>query len=182
MSLIPQTLHTEDATMKARFLFVIGFTLLPILAGCVDSPKSTVAKKAPIKTRETINKKTQNVLKLDEALKNGGVLAETGISVSDPLTQSAEAYRTSVGKIGAMAVEHAIQIRNAQNIADPKPLSYDELMSEIIKKDQPDGMQLAMLPYYQEYAWDEPNQKLVVVEFPEKKAQRRKEDLEERGY
>ena len=42
-------------------------------------------------------------------------------------------------------------------------------MAEIIKKDQPDGLPLDTLPYYQEYAWDEANQQLVVVEFPKRK-------------
>jgi hypothetical protein len=42
-------------------------------------------------------------------------------------------------------------------------------MAEIIKKDQAEGIKLAMLPYYQEYAWDEADQKLVVVEFPARK-------------
>jgi len=32
-----------------------------------------------------------------------------------------------------------------------------------------------MLPYYQEYAYDEKAKKLVVVEFPAKKEQRQKE-------
>jgi hypothetical protein len=153
----------------------ISLALLPLLglfAGCEDSPKpATSAARPQVKTRQTIGKTTQNVMKLEDALAKGGVLASMNIPVADPLTQDAAAYRTSVAKIGAMSIEHAIQIRNAQNIADPKPMTYDEFMNEIIKKGQADGIQLAMLPYYQEYAWDEPNQKLVVVEFPEKKAQ-----------
>lgn len=142
--------------------------LLTLAPGC-DAPKNEAPK---IKSRETINKWTQNVGKLSDELQNGAVLAETSIPVSDPLTQSAAAYRTSVGKIAGMKIQMAIQTRNAQNIMeDPKPLSYDQFMAEIIKKDQPDGIKLPMLPYYQEYAWDEQNQQLVVVEYPEKKKQ-----------
>jgi len=125
--------------------------------------------------RETMNKTTQNVLNLDQAMTDGGVLAATNIPSADPLTQSAAAYRTTVGKIGAMAVHQAIQIRDAQSIKDPKPLSYDELMKEIIRNDQPDGIQLAMLPYYQEYAWDAKSQTLVVVDFPARKEERQKQ-------
>lgn len=116
--------------------------------------------------RETINQTTQNVLALDEALASGGEQVDQGITSTNPLLQSAEAYRTSVAKVGAMAVHQAIQIRNAQSIADPKPLTHAEFMSEIIKPGQPDGIALAMLPYYQEYAWNEADQQLVVVSFP----------------
>ncbi len=153
--------------MTARLMPVMGLALMVLVAGC-DEPKKKSAK-APVKSRETIGKTTQNVLKLDDELKNGAVLASTTIAATDPLTQSADAYKTTVGKIGAMAVEQAIQIRNAQSIQDPKPLSYDEFMAEIIKKGQNDGINLAMLPYYQEYAWDEATQKLVVIEYPKKK-------------
>lgn len=152
----------------------LALTLLAF--GCTEekvtkggNPAAAKPAEDQVKSRETIGKKTQNVLKLPDALQQGGVMAETTIPVADPLTQNAAAYRTTVGKIGAMSVEQAIQIRNAQSIADPKPLSYDEFMAEIIKPNGPDGIQLAMLPYYQEYAWDESTQKLVVVEFPEKK-------------
>lgn len=146
-----------------------------VASGCEDEPKK------PKLTRETLHKTTQNVLKLDEALQQGGVLADTKIPVADPLTQDAAAYRTTVAKIGGMQVEQAIQIRNAQNIADPKPLAYDEFMAEIIKKGQPGGISLPMLPYYQEYAWDEQAQKLVVVDFPAKKAEFQKQQDKELG-
>lgn len=116
--------------------------------------------------RETVNQKTQNVLALDEALASGGQVASSEISATNPLLASADAYRTSVTKLSAMAVEQAIQLRNAQSIADPKPLTHAQFLAEIIKPGQPDGIQLPMLPYYQEYAWDEAAQKLVAVDFP----------------
>lgn len=153
--------------------------LLALSAGCDDTPKSDGAPK--IKARETIGKTTQNVMKQEDAVQQGAVLADTKIPVADPLTQNAAAYRTSVAKIGAMAVEQAIQLRNAQSIDNPKDLTYDEFMAEIIKKDQPDGIRLPMLPYYQEYIWHEELQKLVVVDFPERKAQLRKQMDKELG-
>jgi len=165
--------------MRSRRLWWIPLVALVLAAGCESKPRKSA--KAKIKTRETINKKTQNVLKLDEALQQGGVLADMTIPVADPLTQNAAAYRTSVGKIGIMSVEQAVQIRKFQDINDAKPLTYDEFMTEIIKKGRADGIQLAMLPYYQEYAWDEPNQKLVVVEFPAKKAEYQKQQDEALG-
>jgi hypothetical protein len=162
-----------------RSLIALNASLMTLLlvAGC-DEPKQTATAKH---TRKTIGEKTQKVLKLEDALASGGQLAATGISASDPLTQNAEAYRTSVGKIGGMAVEQAIQIRNAQNIADPKPLKYDEFMAEIIKPGKPDGINLAMLPYYQDYAWDEAQQKLVVIDFPAKKEAFKKDQDKELG-
>jgi len=162
------------STRPAFARLTIGLSLIlpaALIVGC-GSPKSktTKGKTAKVESRETVGKTTQNVLKLADALAEGGVLAATNIEVADPLTQSAAAYRTSVGKIGAMAVQQTIAIRNAQNIMeDPKPLTHEVFLAEILKKGQADGMQLAMLPYYQEYAWDEAGQKLVVVEFPKRK-------------
>ena len=158
--------------------------LLISVAGCLPvSPKAKTAKSAAKSStpgvaadeatpRETLNKKTQNVLDLNQALTDGGVLASTKVESTNPLLQSADAYRTSAAKIAAMAVEQAIQIRNAQSIQDPKPLSHAEFVSEIIKPGEPDGIQLPMLPYYQEYAWDEQDQKLVAVDFPARQAER----------
>ena len=42
-------------------------------------------------------------------------------------------------------------------------------MDDIISPGKPDGLQLPMLPYYQEYAYDPTSHKLVVIEFPDKK-------------
>ena len=137
-----------------------------------STPGVTAEEATP---RETIGKTTQNVLDLEQALSDGAVLASTKVETSNPLLASAEAYRTSVGKIGAMAVEKAIQMRNASSIREPKPLTYQVFMDEIIKTGKSDGIRLAMLPYYQEYAWDEKAQKLVVVDFPARKAEREKQ-------
>ncbi|MDA1055666.1 MAG: hypothetical protein O3C40_35165 [Planctomycetota bacterium] len=154
--------------------------LLVSVAGCLRiSPTAETAKSSTpgvaaddATPRGILNKTTQNVLDLNQALADGGVLASTKIESTNPLLQSADAYRTSVAKIAAMAVEHAIQLRNAQSINDPKPLAHAEFVSEIIKPDESDGIHLPMLPYYQEYAWDEQAQKLVAVDFPARQAER----------
>ena len=39
-------------------------------------------------------------------------------------------------------------------------------MDVIIKKGKPDGIQLPMLPYYQEYGYDADAKELVVIEYP----------------
>ena len=130
------------------------------------------AKPAPVQTRQTLGKTTQNVLVLSEAIAQGGVLAETSIK-SSGLEIASEAYRTQVGKAGSLAVEQRMQHYNAEHGEYPK--TYDEFMTRILGKGQPDGLSLPMLPYYQEWAYDVEHRKLVVVEFPAKKEQREKE-------
>ena len=157
------------------------------LLGCLPSPSAdnsdnkpavsttpgvTAAEATP---RETIGKTTQNVLPLKEAVDKGGVPADKKAGASNPLLASAAAYRNSVATIGSMAVDKAIQLRNAQSIREPKPLTYDVFMEEIIQVGRGDGIWLPMLPYYQEYAWDEQKQKLVVMDFPARKEEREKQ-------
>src|SRR3954453_9680448 len=99
---------------------LIGLALALFVSGCAEQKaKKTASARPKVEARETIRKTTQNVLKLSDALAAGGGMAATDIPVADPLTQNAAAYRTTVAKLGAMSVEKAIQIRNAQNIADP---------------------------------------------------------------
>jgi hypothetical protein len=159
--------------MRWRTNAMLAVVVSTLAVGC-DSPtpkagtSATAPPKAKVEARKTIGKYTQNVLRLEDALNDGAILAATNVEESDPLTQAAGVYRTSVAKIGGFAVTHTMQAHEALN----GPIkNYDEFMEFIIKKGQPDGLQLPMLPYYQEYAYDEANRKLVTVEFPEKKKQ-----------
>lgn len=139
---------------------------LPVLLfaiGCGAEPST----KPKLKARETINKTTQDVRELKTELANGGVLADTEIQVADPLTQSADAYRTEVAKIAKMRVKMDMDTYEALN--GEKPKNYEEFMEVIIKKGKAEGIQLPMLPYYQEYAYDSDKKELVVVEYPAKK-------------
>ena len=163
-----------------------GFACLLAAAGCVDpppepgaaaSPGSSSSSAAagtggPVQTRKTINQKTQNVMRMEEALAAGGVLAEKPEN-DGGLGVIAGAYRSSVAKLGNIAVQQAMQFYQAEH--DEMPANYDEFMKWIIKPGQPDGIELAMLPYYQEYSYDEASRQLVVIEFPDKKAQREQE-------
>lgn len=172
--------------MKKLFLSVL-FGLMTAFCGCLPSPNAdNSSSESRVSTtpgvtaeeatpRQIIGKTTQNVLALDQALEKGGVLATEEPAPTNPLLGGAAAYRNSVATIGGMAVDKAIQLRNAQSIRDPKPLDYETFMEEIIKKGKSDGIRLAMLPYYQEYAWDEKTQKLVVVDFPARKEEREKQ-------
>ena len=152
----------------------LALVLVGLLSGCETAPS-----KSSKKLRETVGKTTQNVLKLEDALADGGQLASDKITATDPLTVNSEAYKTSVAKIAKMRIAQDIAIYEVTN--EKKPETYEEFMTAIIKKDQPDGIQLPMLPFYQEYAYDAKNYALVVVEFPAKKADYEKERDKELG-
>jgi hypothetical protein len=145
--------------------------VVPVLCGCKPAAEAPAAKPR-IETRETLRKTTQNVLELEQALASGGVPAEMSIT-SEGLEVVSDAYRTSVGKVAVIAVEQRMALYRAEH--DAVPATYAEFMEKIIQPGNPAGLQLPMLPYYQEYAYDPEKKTLVVVEFPEKKKQREKE-------
>lgn len=154
-----------------------GRPLLPglfvlAMVGCEPAAGPPAPSKPPVETRKTLGKTTQNVLLLEKALAEGGVLAETSIT-SSGLEMASDAYKTSVGKIAGMAVQQKLSLYQAEHGEVPE--SYDDFMAKIIEPGSPTGLQLPMLPYYQEYAYDPSEKKLVVVEFPAKKEQREKE-------
>jgi hypothetical protein len=149
-----------------RRTLALPFVAIPLLAlstGCGEEPST----KPKLQARDTLNKTTQNVLELKHELANGAVLAATEIEVADPITQAGSAYRTQVAKLGKMRVAMDMGTYEATN--GEKPKTYEEFMEVIIKKGKPDGIQLPMLPYYQEYAYDTDKKELVVVEYPAKK-------------
>ena len=119
-----------------------------------------------VQTRKTIGKTTQNVLELEAARQAGGVPASMAITGSG-IGVSADAYRTSVGTMAVLAVEQKMQMHRAQ--FGKLPENYERFMDDIIGPGKPNGLQLPMLPYYQEYAYDPTSHKLVVIEFPNKK-------------
>lgn len=133
---------------------------------------ATATDPPPVQTRQTLRKTTQNVMPLEQALAEGGVRANMSIQ-GQGLEVAADAYRTSVGKLSVMAVEHKMRLFEAEN--DRKPENHAEFMERIIEKGKPDGIALPMLPYYQEYAYDPEAKELVVIEFPKKKEQRQRE-------
>lgn len=149
---------------------VSGWLMLAV-AGCAEPPAPSPTQPA-VETRRTMGKTTQTVLELSQALADGGVLAETSIT-SDGLGVASDAYRTSVGKIGVMAVTQKVQLHEAEH--GTKPATYEEFMKRIIAPGEPDGVALPMLPYYQEWAYDPEAKTVVVVEFPAKKEQRQRE-------
>lgn len=149
-----------------------GSAALIVAIGC-EPAKPPAPKDPSAQPRDTLGKTTQKVLDLQEELGKGGVVADLKIKDADPLIGVAGAYAPMVGKIATQRVEADLNIYFTMN--EKYPANLQEFLDEIIKVDKPDGVQLPMLPYYQEYAYDVPNHKLVVVEYPARKEARQKE-------
>src|SRR5947209_2591927 len=149
---------------RPRPLLALAFVLpaLALAVGCEDEKP-----KRKVRSRETIGKVTQEVRNLKPELAQGGQVTDGKIHATDYITIQADAYRTSVANIAKMRVKADMDIYEALN--GEKPKTYEEFMEKIIKKGLADGIQLPMLPYYQEYGYDPDAKELVVIEYPEKK-------------
>jgi hypothetical protein len=150
--------------MTFRLGLICALGVLATHSGCsAETPKP----KRKIQSRETIGKTTQEVRNLKAELAQGGQVSDQKIHTQNYIELQAEAYRTSVAKIAKMKIDMdmaAYEILNGE-----KPKTYEEFMEKIIKKGQPDGVQLPMLPFYQEYGYDPDKKELVVIEHPAKK-------------
>lgn len=155
---------------------ILSSALTLALTGCeepVKLPGKNGAAPAPApapaepKDNFIVGKRTQEIGKLDreELVKQGGTVASTKITAKDPITLSGNAYVTSIGKISMDQMDYAIRLFQAENGRYPK--DYQEFMDEIIKKN---NIALPKLPFYQEYKYDEANHRLLVIEYPDKKA------------
>jgi hypothetical protein len=140
-----------------------GLAMLALIIGCEDEKPA----KPKIQARDTIGKTTQDVRELKAELAKGAVLTDGKVHSTEYLDLNADIYRTKVAEIGKMRVQMDMGTYEALN--GEKPKTYEEFMEVIIKKGKADGIQLAVLPYYQEYAYDADNKELVVVEYPAKK-------------
>jgi len=168
--------------MNTRGWRVVSFVpFIAFVVGCDDpAPKPEASaspgavQTAPIQTRKTVGKTTQNVLDLADAKAQGGVVVDTAAEAEEGgLGAYSQAYRHSVATIGGLAVEQKMKLYQAEH--NKVPATHKEFMAKIIAPGTPDEVSLPMLPYYQEYAFDPEAKKLVVVEFPAKKEQRQKE-------
>ena len=152
-------------TLDFRSLVAPAFALgLLALVGCMEEPKSTKPK---LESRETVGKTTQEVRNLKPELEKGGEVTDGKIHSTDYITVNADAYRTSVANIAKMKVK--MDMDQYEALTGEKPKTYEEFMDVIIKKGKAEGIQLPMLPYYQEYGYDPDKKELVVIEYPEKK-------------
>ena len=150
---------------RTLIAFAMTLPLLALAAGCEAESKQR--PKTALKTRETLNKTTQEVRNLKPELAEGGHVTDGKIHATDYLGVEADAYRTGVGNIAKTRIKMEMDTYEALNGA--KPRTYEEFMDLIIKKGKPDGIMLPMLPYYQEYGYDPDTHELVVIEYPAKK-------------
>jgi hypothetical protein len=140
-----------------------SLALLAVIAGCEDDKPA----KPKVPARDTLGKTTQEVRNLKPELSQGGEVTDGKTHAKEYLDLMADVYRTKVGEIAKLAVQHSMDLYEAEH--GEKPKTYEEFMELIIKKGRADGIQLPMLPYYQEYGYDPDKKELVVIEYPAKK-------------
>jgi hypothetical protein len=150
-------------TLSRTVTLVSAMALLVLAVGCEDEKPA----KPKVQARDTLGKTTQEVRNLKPELASGGKVTDGKTHATEYLALQADVYRTTVSNIAKMRVQHDMDIYEAIN--GEKPKTYEEFMEQIIKKGKADGIQLPMLPYYQEYGYDPDKKELVVIEYPEKK-------------
>ncbi len=130
------------------------------------APAPAPAEPEEIKLRPVIGQRTTDIKDASVELQKGGQQANMKITAKDPITLQGNAYVTSVGRVAIMNIQHAVDLYEAENGRYPK--DYQEFMDEIIKRN---NIALPQLPFYQEYAYDQNEHKLIVLEYPDRKAQ-----------
>ena len=131
------------------------------------NPQAQAKLQAPAKPRPILNKRTNDIRNAQTELQSGGAkVASTRIVAKDPITLQGNAYVSIIGRASTDNIKHAIDLWQAENGRYPK--DYNEFMEEIIKKN---NIALPQLPYYQEYGYDENQHKLIILEYPDRKAQ-----------
>jgi hypothetical protein len=159
----------DPARLSLFHLLVLAVWALSS-AGCEEEPRQAdrqAAASAPPKqeSRGIIGKRTQKVVEAAPALESGKAkVASTKIKAKDPITLVGNAYVATVGRTSILAIEQALNLFHANNDRYPKDLA--EFMAEIIKAN---NIALPVLPPYQEYAYDEKEHKLIVLEYPDRK-------------
>jgi hypothetical protein len=172
-------------TLRLALALALPVALLA-LPGCDDSPgpatpgvrvgAAPADKPAPapaakpaeeVKPREILNKRTTDIRDAQKEMKTGGA-REAGPRpiAKDPITLSGNVYVSAIGQTAIGQIKHSMDLYHANN--DGKyPETYQEFMDKIIKEN---GIALPTLPYYQEYGYDAKEHKLIILEYPDKKA------------
>lgn len=163
-------------------LMALGLASSLVLAGCDQptgssrsrprtKPPQEVAEApapapapAPVAPRPIIGKTTQDIRDMEKEKQAGGAAKEPKIVAKDPILLVGNAYVSIVSQAAQGQMKHALDLYQAETGEYPKTL--DEFMEKIVK---PNGIKLPTLPFYQEYAYDAPNHKLVIMEYPDRK-------------
>jgi hypothetical protein len=115
----------------------------------------------PTDSGPIIGQRTQEIRNAATEQQQGGArIASTKITAKDYLTLQGNAYVTTVGRTSILKIQQAVDLYHAANDRYPKDL--EEFMNEIIK---PNNIALPKLPPYQAYGYDEPEHKLVILEY-----------------
>jgi hypothetical protein len=130
------------------------------------APAESDAPTDPGKPRRIIGKTTQDVraAKTEEA--KGAKKVQPKITGQDPITVTGNAYSVIVGRAEQLQIKHSIDL--FYNLHERYPKDTKEFMKEIIHANR---IRLAQLPFYQEYGYDPVKHELVILEYPDKKAQ-----------
>ena len=172
---------------RPRFAATLfGGLALAVVAGCDQPtgstrPRSKVAQNPapvaadpapapepePLRNRPILGERTTEIRDAQKETRPGagGVETPPRITAKDPITLAGNAYVTAVGQASILNIQHALDLYQATNGEYPK--TYDEFMGSIIKEN---NIALPLLPAYQEYGYDAPTHRLVVLEYPDRKA------------
>jgi hypothetical protein len=128
-------------------------------------PKAAPAPAVKKQPEFIVGKRTQDIKDANAELKSGQARqASTRIVAKDPITLQGNAYVSIIGQTSILNIQHAVDLYHATN--DRYPKDIDEFMNEIIKAN---NIALPKLPYYQEYGYDAPNHRLIILEYPDRK-------------
>jgi len=170
-----------NAPQRPRLAVALGFALL---AGCdqptgdtrprstapvVAQPEAPTPPPAPApepKSREILGRRTQDVRDAAKEAKAGGVETAPRITATDPILLVGNAYVSIIGRSAQLNIESALNLYKAGNDGE-YPKTTEEFMDKVIKAN---NIALPKLPEYQDYAYKAEEHKLVIMEYPDRKA------------
>ena len=120
----------------------------------------------PVGPRPILGQRTTEVRDMAKEQKAGAIVKDPKITAKDPILLIGNAYVSIVSRAAQGNMTKAIDLYQAETGEYPK--TYAEFQEKILK---PNNIALPMLPFYQEYGYDAPNHKLIILEYPDRKEQ-----------
>jgi hypothetical protein len=165
----------------SRLIGLVGLAALVAASGC-EGKRVSQTKAVPQSTEPApesapapaaaegghgfiVGKTTQDIKENTAEVQQGAQVASSKIVAKDPITLQGNAYVVMTGSIAKDKIDYALKLYQAEN--DRYPRDHKEFMEEIIKKN---NITLPVLPHYQEYSYDAANHKLLIYEYPDRKA------------